>query len=31
MAAEKSKALATEQKNDDYVKLNEKLLAELDK
>lgn len=30
-AAEKSKALATEQKNDDYVKLNEKLLAELDK
>ncbi len=31
VAAEKSKALATEQKNDDYVKLNEKLLAELDK
>lgn len=30
-AAEKSKALATEQKNDDYVKLNEKLLAELEK
>jgi len=30
-AAEKSKALASEQKNDDYVKLNEKLLAELDK
>ncbi len=30
-AAEKSKALATEQKNDDYVKLNEKLLAELNK
>jgi hypothetical protein len=30
-AAEKSKALATDQKNDDYVKLNEKLLAELDK
>ena len=30
-AAEKSKALAAEQKNDDYVKLNEKLLAELDK
>jgi hypothetical protein len=28
-AAEKSKALATDQKNDDYVKLNEKLLAEL--
>lgn len=28
-AAEKSKALATEQKNDDYVKLNEKLLADL--
>ncbi len=28
-AAEKSKTLATEQKNDDYVKLNEKLLAEL--
>jgi tetratricopeptide (TPR) repeat protein len=28
-AAEKSKSLATEQKNDDYVKLNEKLLAEL--
>src|SRR5687768_170532 len=31
IAAEKSKALATEQKNDDYVKLNEKLLAELGK
>jgi len=31
MAAEKSKALATDQKNDDYVKLNEKLLAELNK
>jgi hypothetical protein len=30
-AAEKSKALATDQKNDDYVKLNEKLLAELNK
>lgn len=30
-AAETSKALATEQKNDDYVKLNEKLLAELNK
>jgi hypothetical protein len=30
-AAEKSKALATEAKNDDYVKLNEKLLGELDK
>jgi hypothetical protein len=30
-AAEKSKALATEQKNDDYVKLNEKLIAELNK
>lgn len=30
-AAEKSKALATEQKNDDYVKLNEKLLADLEK
>ncbi len=30
-AAEKSKALATEAKNDDYVKLNEKLLAELAK
>ncbi len=30
-AAEKSKALATTAKNDDYVKLNEKLLAELDK
>jgi hypothetical protein len=28
-AAEKSKTLAAEQKNDDYVKLNEKLLAEL--
>jgi hypothetical protein len=31
MAAEKSKTLAAEQKNDDYVKLNEKLLVELDK
>ena len=31
MAAEKSKALAIEQKNDDYVKLNEKLIAELNK
>jgi predicted RNA polymerase sigma factor len=30
-AAEKSKALASEQKNDDYVKLNEKLIAELQK
>lgn len=30
-AAERSKTLATEQKNDDYVKLNEKLLAELNK
>lgn len=30
-AAETSKKLATEQKNDDYVKLNEKLLAELNK
>lgn len=30
-AAEKSKAMAAEQKNDDYVKLNEKLLAELAK
>ena len=30
-AAEKSKTLAGEQKNDDYVKLNEKLLAELNK
>lgn len=30
-AAEKSKELATAAKNDDYVKLNEKLLAELDK
>jgi len=30
-AAEKSKALAIEQKNDDYVRLNEKLLAELNK
>lgn len=30
-AAEKSKALAIEQKNDDYVRLNDKLLAELDK
>jgi hypothetical protein len=29
VAAEKSKTLAAEQKNDDYVKLNEKLLAEL--
>lgn len=29
--AERSKALAAEQKNDDYVKLNEKLLAELSK
>lgn len=29
MAAEKSKELATTAKNDDYVKLNEKLLAEL--
>lgn len=29
VAAEKSKQLATEAKNDDYVKLNEKLLAEL--
>jgi len=28
-AAEKSKTLAAEAKNDDYVKLNEKLLAEL--
>ncbi len=28
-AAEKSKALATEAKNDDYVKLNEKLIADL--
>jgi hypothetical protein len=28
-AAEKSKTLAAEQKNDDYVKLNEKLLADL--
>jgi Protein of unknown function (DUF2911)/Tetratricopeptide repeat len=28
-AAEKSKALAIDQKNDDYVKLNDKLLAEL--
>jgi tetratricopeptide (TPR) repeat protein len=28
-AAERSKTLAAEQKNDDYVKLNEKLLAEL--
>jgi hypothetical protein len=28
-AAEKSKALAIDQKNDDYVRLNEKLLAEL--
>lgn len=31
MAAEKSKDLATTAKNDDYVKLNEKLLAELKK
>lgn len=31
MAAEKSKALAAAAKNDDYVKLNEKLLAELKK
>ncbi|MDZ4794378.1 MAG: DUF2911 domain-containing protein [Bacteroidota bacterium] len=31
ITAERSKALATEQKNDDYVKLNEKLLAELNK
>ncbi len=30
-AAEKSKALAIEQKNDDYVRLNDKLLAELNK
>ncbi|HWR33258.1 MAG TPA: DUF2911 domain-containing protein [Chitinophagaceae bacterium] len=30
-AAEKSKAIAAEQKNDDYVKLNEKLIAELEK
>jgi len=30
-AAEKSKELATAAKNDDYVKLNEKLIAELDK
>jgi tetratricopeptide (TPR) repeat protein len=30
-AAETSKSLAIEQKNDDYVKLNEKLIAELDK
>lgn len=30
-AAEKSKTLAKEQKNDDYVQLNEKLLAELNK
>lgn len=30
-AAEKSKTLAAEAKNDDYVKLNEKLLAELNK
>jgi hypothetical protein len=30
-AAEKSKTLAIEAKNDDYVKLNEKLLAELNK
>jgi hypothetical protein len=31
IAAEKSKQLATEQKNDDYVKLNEKLIADLGK
>jgi len=31
MAAEKSKAQAIEQKNDDYVRLNDKLLAELNK
>jgi tetratricopeptide (TPR) repeat protein len=31
VAAEKSKAMAMEAKNDDYVKLNEKLLAELKK
>jgi len=31
LAAEKSKGLAIEAKNDDYVKLNEKLLAELNK
>lgn len=31
MAAEKSKGLAADAKNDDYVKLNEKLLAELNK
>lgn len=31
VAAEKSKELATTAKNDDYVKLNEKLLAELNK
>jgi len=31
LAAEKSKALAAEQKNDDYVRLNEKLLVELGK
>ncbi len=30
-AAEKSKELATAAKNDDYVKLNEKLIAQLDK
>ena len=30
-AAEKSKALAITAKNDDYVKLNDKLLAELNK
>lgn len=30
-AAEKSKTIATEEKNDDYVKLNEKLLLELNK
>jgi Cft2 family RNA processing exonuclease len=30
-AAEKSKALAIAQKNDDYVRLNDKLLAELEK
>jgi len=31
LAAEKSKGLAIEAKNDDYVKLNEKLLADLNK
>jgi tetratricopeptide (TPR) repeat protein len=30
-AAQKSMTLAKEQKNDDYVRLNEKLLAELNK